>query len=162
MNSQYSIEVGTIDDVPEIVTLMEKYWSFEGLAGFEATRMSGLLGRVLAQPNLGIVWAAREGRDLVGYLIAVYVFSFEYQGLVAEVDELFVLPRARRHGIGSALLDVAETRLASAGCTRLQLQLGTTNGAALAFYRRRGYAARDGYKLLVKELAAAAVERAGT
>jgi hypothetical protein len=42
------------------------------------------------------------------------------------------------------------------------LQLGTTNGAALAFYRRRGYAARDGYKLLVKELAAAAVERAGT
>jgi ribosomal protein S18 acetylase RimI-like enzyme len=159
MNPRYSIEVGTADDVPQLVTLMEKYWSFEGLAGFEAVRMSRLLGRVLSQPNLGTVWAARDGRDLLGYLIAVYVFSFEYQGLVAEVDELFVLPRARRHGVGTALLDVAETGLANAGCTCIQLQLGTANGAALAFYRRRGYAARDGYKLFDKELAAAAVER---
>jgi GNAT superfamily N-acetyltransferase len=159
MNPGYSIEVGTVADVPQIVTLMEKYWSFEGLTGFEAARMSELLGRFLSHPNLGTVWAAREGRDLVGYLIAVFVFSFEYQGVVAEIDELFVLPRARHHGIGTALLDVAERSVADAGCTCIQLQLGTANDGAQAFYQRRGYAARTAYKLLDKELAAASVER---
>jgi aminoglycoside 6'-N-acetyltransferase I len=159
MNSGYSIEVATVAGVPQIVALMEKYWSFEGLAGFQVSRMSELLGRVLSQPNLGTVWAARAGGDLVGYLIAVFVFSFEYHGLIAEIDELFVLPSAQRHGIGTALLDVAESSLAIAGCKRIQLQLGTSNGAAQIFYQRRGYATRAGYKLLDKELAAASIKR---
>jgi aminoglycoside 6'-N-acetyltransferase I len=159
MNLGYSIYAATVDDVPQIMILMEKYWSFEGLTGFEAARISKLLERLLSQPTLGAIWVARAGRDLVGYLTAVLVFSFEYHGLVAEIDELFVLPGARRHGIGKALLDGAETSLANAGCTRIQLQLGTANDAAQAFYQRRGFSARTGYKLLDKELAVTSVQR---
>jgi ribosomal protein S18 acetylase RimI-like enzyme len=157
MNPGYRIQSGALADVPQIVVLMEEYWSFEGLAGFEAARMSRLLARVLSHPRLGTVWIARDGSELVGYLIAVFIFSFEFQGLVAEIDELFVLPQARRHGIGTALLDVAEVSLAGAGCTCVQLQLDTVNRAAHAFYHRRGYAARTGYKLFGKQLAAASV-----
>jgi len=121
MNAGYRIEIGTLADVPQIVVLMQDYWSFEGLAGFESARMSQLLGQLLSQPHLGTVWVAREGSALIGYLIAVFVFSFEYQGLVAEVDELYVVAQARRRGIGTALLDVAEASFADASCTGVQL-----------------------------------------
>jgi GNAT superfamily N-acetyltransferase len=160
MNPGYRIQVGKLADVSQIVVLMEEYWGFEGLAGFEAARMSELLAHVLAQPHLGTIWVAREANELVGYLIAVFVFSFEYQGLVAEIDELFVRSQARRHGIGTALLDAAEMSLADAGCTCVQLQLGTDNRGAQDFYHRRHYAARTGYRLLGKPLATASVGRA--
>jgi len=157
MSADYRIEIGVLADVPQIVVLMKEYWSFEGLAGFEPGRVSALLGQLLSQTHLGRVWVAREGNRPVGYLITVFVFSFEYQGLVAEIDELFVLPEARRHGIGTALLDVAEASLADAGCTGMQLQLAAGNRAAHAFYHRRGYAARTAYGLLDKPLAGPSV-----
>jgi ribosomal protein S18 acetylase RimI-like enzyme len=159
MNAGYRIEIGALADVPQIVVLMEDYWSFEGIAGFESARASELLEQMLSQPHLGTAWIAREGSKVVGYLIAVFVFSFEFQGLVAEIDELYVLPQARRHGIGMALLDVAEARLAAAGCTSVQLQLAAGNRGAHAFYRRRGYAARAAYGLLGKRIAAVPVGR---
>jgi GNAT superfamily N-acetyltransferase len=157
MNAEYRIEIGALADVPQIVALMKQYWSFEGLAGFESARVSALLGQLLSQTHLGRVWVAREGARSFGYLITVFVFSFEYQGLVAEIDELFVLPEARRHGIGTALLDFAEASLAHAGCTSMQLQLAAGNRAAHSFYHRRGYAARTAYGLLDKRLAGPSV-----
>jgi GNAT superfamily N-acetyltransferase len=152
------IHSGALADVPQLVILMQQYWGFEGIAPFESGQMSLLLEHLLSQPQLGTIWVARAGGDLVGYLIAVFLFSFEYQGLVAEIDELFVSPHARGRGIGTALLDVAEASLAEAGCGCIQLQLGAANSAARAFYQGRGYAARD-YELLGKRLADAAVGR---
>jgi GNAT superfamily N-acetyltransferase len=157
MSPECRIQIGALPDVPQIVLLMEQYWSFEGIAGFESARMAQLLEHMLSQPHLGTIWVAREDSELVGYLIAVFIFSFEYRGLVAEIDELFVLPQARCHGIGTALLDRAETSVADAGCIRVQLQLGTANRAARAFYHRRGYAARTEYELVGKHLADASV-----
>jgi ribosomal protein S18 acetylase RimI-like enzyme len=152
MNPEYRIEIGVPADVPHILALMEQYWNLEGIAGFDSTRMSRLLERVLSQPHLGTVWVARAGAELAGYLLAVFVFSLEFQGLIAEIDEFFVLPRARRHGIGTALLETAEARLAEAGCASIQLQLHAANAAARAFYRRRRYTARAAYELMGKAL----------
>jgi ribosomal protein S18 acetylase RimI-like enzyme len=157
MNSEHRIQIGTLADAPQIAALMEAYWRFEGIAGFESARAAALLAHLLSQPHLGTVWTARAADRVVGYLIAVLVFSFEYQGLVAEIDELFVSPQARRDGIGTALLDVAEASLTARGCTCVQLQLNAANDAAHAFYHRRGYVARANYALLDKKLAAPAI-----
>lgn len=157
MDSEHGIQAGTLADVPQIIALMEEYWSFEGIAGFERARAAALLRHLLSQPHLGTVWAAHDGGRVVGYLIAVLVFSFEYQGLVAEIDELFVSLQARRDGIGTALLGVAEASLTARGCTCVQLQLKAGNDAARAFYRRRGYGARENYELLDKNLAAPSI-----
>ena len=108
-----------------------------------------------AARSRGQVWVAERAGTLCGYLVLVYVVSLEHQGLMAEIDEFFVLPEARGAGLGSELLAAAEGALARAGCVRLQLQLAVANDAARAFYARRGYQARTGYGLLDKPLAAA-------
>ena len=154
MNSACRIDVGEHTDVPEILVLMRQYWTFENIAGFDAAQLSQLLKQIVSQPHLGSVWVARKSEVMVGYLIAVLVFSLEYQGIVAEIDEVFVVPQARGDGIGAALLEIAEATLTSAGCTFIQLQLGVGNASARAFYGRRGYAPRKGFELLGKALAA--------
>ncbi len=159
MNSACRIDVGAHADVPEILVLMRQYWTFENITGFNAAQLSQLLKRIVSLPQLGSMWVAREGEVMVGYLIAVLVFSLEYQGLVAEIDEVFVVPQSRGHGIGAALVDAAESALTSAGCTFIQLQLGVGNASARAFYDRRGYAPRKGFELLGKALAAGVVRQ---
>jgi len=84
--------------------------------------------------------------------VAATVLSLEHGGLMAEIDELFVLPEQRARGIGAQLLAAAEAALAARGYVRLQLQLGVDNAVARAFYEHRGYCARSGYRLLEKDL----------
>ena len=139
-------------DLPGLVPLVRGYWEFEGLAGFDAATTRQLLGRLLGEPALGEAWLAAAGEGPCGYLIAVCVLSLEHRGLMAEIDEFFVLPEARSQGLGSQLLRAAEARLKQRGCVRLQLQLAAKNAASRLFYERRGYHSRAGYSLFDKAL----------
>ena len=147
------IRSGYSADVPQLIPLVGQYWRFEGITGFDPQTLSPLLERIALHPELGAIWVADAGGELVGYLIAVYIFSLEQKGLTAEIDEFFVAPAARTYGVGAALLDVAESDLAANGCVCVQLQLGKGNTSARAFYRRHGYKEREGYELLDKRLA---------
>jgi ribosomal-protein-alanine N-acetyltransferase len=65
---------------------------------------------------------AECGRRKVGHIITIDVRS-----------------EARRHRVGSALLDAAELRLRAAQCQVVRLETAVDNVAALSFYKRRGY-----------------------
>ena len=139
-------------DIPQLVQLVGQYWQFEGIPGFDAASVAPLLERILSQPDLGAIWVAETGDELIGYLLAVYLFSLEHRGLMAEIDEFFVVPTVRTGGVGAALLYVAEDELAARGCVCVQLQLARDNFRAHGFYQRNGYNEREGYELLDKRL----------
>jgi GNAT superfamily N-acetyltransferase len=151
-------------DIADVTDLMAQYWAFEGIAGFEPVRIGALLRRFVARPELGRCWLARRDEAPSGYLIACFVFSFEYGGLMAEIDELFVAPGLRRSGLGAGLLAAAEAEFQRLGCVRVGCQVGQENEAARAFYARHGYAHRSGFMLLNKRLLPAnePLERAGS
>ena len=146
------IRQATIDDVPAMLPLMEAYWAFEGISGFDPPRVSEQLTRLFSEPRLGCGWVAFMDGQPVGYLVAVYVFSLEHLGLTAEIDEFMVLDQHRGHGVGFALLRIAESTFTQAGCTNISLQLSRRNDSARAFYHRQGYSERSGYELLDKAL----------
>ena len=142
----------TADDVAQLVSLVEAYWEFEGISGFEPERVTIALRRLLSEPRLGAGWIALADDTVVGYLLGVYVFSLEHLGLTAEIDEFFVLASARSSGVGLALLEAAESEFQRAGCTNVSLQLSRDNEAARRFYHRQGYQERGGFELLEKTL----------
>jgi len=107
---------------------------------------------VAAQPSLGQAWIATVDGTPAGYLFAVFVFSLEYQGLTAEIDELYVMPQYRGLGLGTKLLANAEDAFRQGGCTVAFLQIGRDNDDARTFYRRHGYADRAGFELVDKKL----------
>jgi ribosomal protein S18 acetylase RimI-like enzyme len=139
-------------DVAGVSALAERYWDFESIAGFDRARIAALLSSLLSQPERGACWVAETEGRLCGYLLAVFMFSLEHGGLMAEIDEVCVSPEFRSGGIGSLLVAHAERDLAQRGLVRLQLQLGVDNDRARQFYERHGFSRRSGYVLLDKPL----------
>jgi GNAT superfamily N-acetyltransferase len=142
----------TSKDISVLLPLVEQYWIFEDVAGFDTARVAKEFQRFCADPALGSGWIVSVGGKPVGYLLAVYVFSLEHLGLTAEIDEFFVLPSARGKGIGDELLKLAEAEFIRRGCTNVALQLGKGNDRARIFYRAHGYDERAGFELLDKML----------
>jgi GNAT superfamily N-acetyltransferase len=140
------------EDIDALLPMVEEYWLFENIEGFDPARMRALLARVLEDASLGRAWIARVYGEPAGYLLAVYVFSLEYQGLTAEIDEFFVVPQHRGLGIGASMLAAAEAQFRLEECTNVSLQLGRSNEAARRFYRQHGFEDRDGYELVSKML----------
>ena len=142
----------TSKDIPALLPLIEQYWIFEDVSGFDSARVTQVLQRFCADPALGSGWIASVAGKPIGYLLAVYVFSLEHLGLTAEIDEFFVLPSARGKGLGDELLELAEAEFNRRGCTNIALQLGKGNDSARVFYRAHGYSERAGFELLDKML----------
>jgi ribosomal protein S18 acetylase RimI-like enzyme len=147
------IKAVTEAELPLLLDLVRQYWAFEDIPGFDAVRLSPQLSMLCSREHLGRAWIATVAGQPAGYLIGVYVFSLEHAGLTAEIDEFFVLAQHRGRRVGSALLRVAESEFAAAGCSNVSLQLSRNNDPARNFYRRHGYAERAGYELLDKMLA---------
>lgn len=142
----------TAKEIPALLPLVEQYWLFEDIAGFDAARVGRELERAVSDPKLASGWIAFVRGEAAGYLLAVYVFSLEHLGLTAEIDEFFVLPSARGKGIGHALLTLAEAEFVRRSCTNVALQLGKGNDGARTFYRAHGYGERAGFELHGKML----------
>lgn len=149
---RWHIRAASVDDVPALVSLVQGYWEFEQIPGFDQARVEAALRLQLADPKMAAAWVALADRVPIGYLLAVYVFSLEHLGLTAEIDEFYVPAEHRNSGVGTALLEAAEATFVAAGCTNVSLQLGHGNDAARAFYRRSGYREREGYDLLDKSI----------
>src|SRR3979409_1784817 len=146
------IRLATVGDIVGVAALVRRYWEFESIGGFDRPRIEALLGDLLSAAERGACWVAEADGRLCGYLLAVFMFSLEHGGLMAEIDEVFVSPEMRSAGVGSQLLAWAEREFAERGLVRVQLQLGAGNARARIFYERHGFRRRSGYELLDKPL----------
>jgi GNAT superfamily N-acetyltransferase len=96
------IRVADASDLSALTPLIERYWEFERIKGFDAARITTLLADLFRGPDRGQIWIAQLGGRSVGYLLVVYLFSLEHGGLMAEIDEFFVVPEKRSLKIGTA------------------------------------------------------------
>ncbi len=150
--TQATYRGATDADSSAVAVLVERYWAFEHIEGFESQRVVSLLTEILATPEHGAMWVAEKEGQLIGYLLAVYLWSLEYGGMMAQIDEFFILPEIRSGGVGTGLLRYAEAEMTSSGLVHLELQLAVTNIRGRIFYRHHGFQERAGYELLDKPL----------
>jgi diamine N-acetyltransferase len=99
---------------------------------------------LLHNPQYGFIYLAREQQSPVAYLVICFDFSLEYRGKGAWIDELFVEPTHRGQGIGTQLLDLAESASLEHGAQTLHLEV-THGNRAIELYRRRGFVDHDRY-----------------
>ncbi|MFI5357179.1 MAG: GNAT family acetyltransferase [Opitutales bacterium] len=78
-----------------------------------------------------------EGRGIVGTVMV------GYEGHRGWINYLATAPDRRRLGRGRALMAAAEAILRAAGCPKINLQVRTSNPAAIAFYRHLGFKPDD-------------------
>ena len=86
---------------------------------------------------------------LVGTIHGVVVAAVMagYEGHRGWVNYLAVDPAHQGSGVGRALMAEVEVRLRTLGCPKINLQVRTSNPAAIAFYQRLGFAVDDAVSL---------------
>jgi ribosomal-protein-alanine N-acetyltransferase len=71
--------------------------------------------------------------SIIGFIVGEQVRG------VGHIITIDVRAEARRHRLGSALLELAEKRLREWKCEVVQLETAVDNISALSFYKRHGY-----------------------
>jgi GNAT superfamily N-acetyltransferase len=138
-----------LPDAPRLATAADAAVVAELLARFnreydtptpDVEVLTTRLERLLASANVVVLLA---GDPAVGVALLTLRPSVWYEGPVAVLDELYVMPAERGRGIGTALLKAAETACRQRGAGLLEINVDGEDRDARRFYERHGYANRE-------------------
>ena len=112
--------------------------SVYGDAGPEALHRA--LELFLEKPELGFVWMARRGNEVVGCCVVCYAISTSRGAIVAKLDDVNVKPGLEGQGIGSAMMASLKDELRRVRVERIDTATHFDNPGARRFYERHGFA----------------------
>ncbi len=102
-----------------------------------------LVARLKRLLSSGNVVALLAGEPAVGLALLTLRPNVWYEGPVALLDELYVVPVERGRGIGTALLKTAEDECRQRGSELLEINVDAEDTDARRFYERHGYTNRE-------------------
>jgi GNAT superfamily N-acetyltransferase len=124
-------------DVPTLLALIEALADYEHLPPPDAAARERLArDATAAPPRFEALLAEIDGR-VGGYAIYFETYSTFLALPTLYLEDIFVLPEARRHGAGGALFRACAREAVRRGCGRMEWQVLTWNELALGFYTRR-------------------------
>src|SRR5258708_1151494 len=96
----------------------------------DAALVRSALRHLLVETTAGPIWLIHAGLEPVGYVALTFVFSIEFGGQCAFLDELFVDRAHRGLGIGKeALRQVCDVEAPALGVRALFLEVSERNAA---------------------------------
>src|SRR5688572_28377621 len=93
-----------VQDIPVVIAMMEEFYAIDNYP-IDINVSRGLMHEFLENESLGRGWLIMKDNEPVGYVIMMFVFSFEYKGRIAFLDELFISSSTRGLGFGKQALD---------------------------------------------------------
>ncbi len=132
------IRPATPDDLQEVTDLLAAQLAEHDIPIARADLQFAAEG-ILRVPDRGFVLLAMDQSGAVGVACVSYSWTVERGGMVAWLDELYVAPSMREHGIGNELLGEVIAMAGAAGCRTVELEVDTSHARAEHLYRRHGF-----------------------
>lgn len=136
-SSRLEIRHASVDDLDTLVPLFDAYRQFyrqtsdlEGARRFLLTRFEN---------NQSVIFIALQERSAVGFVQLYPSFSSTVMARIFVLNDLFVVPQARKLGTGAALLRKAAEYGRAVGAIRLTLRTELTNTTAQRLYESLGW-----------------------
>lgn len=104
-----------------------------------AELLARILEKVVADGAAGFLLLARADHRIVGVAYVARILSAEHCGGVAWLEELYVAPAFRSHGIGTALLNAVIERARQTDMVAVDLEIDAGHIRAESLYRRSGF-----------------------
>jgi GNAT superfamily N-acetyltransferase len=133
------IEPATIDSLDDAVTLLGAQFNEHRIAISPSSLSEAVQGLVSGEGR-GTVLVAYDPNP-VGVAVLAYTWTLEHGGLVAWLDELYVVPAHRGRGVGRALLLRALDVARESGCRAVDLEVDSEHARAEHLYEREGFTA---------------------
>ena len=140
-----SIRPATADDVPLIRQLIAELAEYERLADAAVATDDGLRAQLFgAQPAAEVLIGEVDGQP-AGFALFFHNFSTFLGKRGLYLEDLFVRPEFRGHGLGKHLMATLARLAVQRDCGRFEWSVLDWNELAIAFYRRIGAAGMDGW-----------------
>ena len=143
------------NDIATLVNLMAEFYA-ESDYELDRPFAEKSFATILADERLGYVWIINENGKDVGYVVITLRYGMEYSGLMACIDDLFVIPQSRNRGLSTAALLQVRDFCKSIGVRAITVEVGHSNSPAQTVYRRLGLAEVSDRQLLALALASPA------
>jgi ribosomal protein S18 acetylase RimI-like enzyme len=137
----HEISQATPADVGEIAPLFDLYRQFYDKPSNEEAARRFLFAR-LSKGESVVFFSRQEGRA-VAFLQLYPVFSSVHLSRQWILNDLYVLPEARQHGYGRALVARAHRLAEETQASSLMLETAVTNHAAQRLYESLGWKRDD-------------------
>jgi GNAT superfamily N-acetyltransferase len=108
----------------------------------DAEVLAGRFARLLGLPEIVAVLAeedAGDGRSPVGFALVSLRPAIWFDGPVSQLEELYVVPRLRSHGIGTRVLDLARRLVRELGSPEMHINVDEVDADTRRFYERHGF-----------------------
>lgn len=148
MSMEYVVRDAREEELDALLALYRPYYreleSFGMNYELDGDQLPDVLrGRIKSRLLLAAVAEGEDG-GLAGFVFcAVSRLSREHRcrgrNSIGFLQELYVIPAARRHGLASRLVDYARDWLRGNGITDMSLEVLCGNPAGLAFWKRQGF-----------------------
>lgn len=138
----------TAEDVPAFLGLVQMLADYERIPGPDFHARERLKRDVLADPPPFRVLLA----EMDGKVVAYSLYFFTYSSFLARpslyVEDVFVLPEARQHGIARSLMKEMAREAVRRGCGRMEWTVLYWNEPAVAFYEGLGARIHDEWRVV--------------
>ena len=135
------IELARETDVDVLAQLAIAFRDYLGQSQPSDADFKNSIAILLKDPDTDFLVARGTDGSPLGYAQLRYRYSAWIPGLGAEIEDLFVLPSARRQGIGLELANAVSERAKQRACRVVGLNTNERNEAALGLYQRLGFTA---------------------
>ena len=118
----------------EIITqMMQDFYAIDNYP-IDVEVSKKLFQEFITNEHLGRAWLIFSEEELVGYVILTFVFSFEYGGKIAFLDELYIKEIARGKGIGNTTIQFIKEQAKQLNVKLLYLEVENHNENAQKLY----------------------------
>lgn len=125
-------------DIDTIVPMMQEFYAIDNYP-IDIAISKPLFLEFLENPHLGRAWLIYSDEEIVGYVILTFIFSFEYKGTIAFLDELYLSEKARGKGIGKKALDFIHQEAVSLSLKIIYLEIEGHNEVAQKLYLSKDF-----------------------
>jgi GNAT superfamily N-acetyltransferase len=136
-----SIRLATATDAPTFGRLLHAFNSEYGEPEPDAETIATRAAPLIESGEVSVLFAG-EGPD--GFAELRFRPSLYTGALDAYLEELYVVPDRRGHGLGRALLEAAMDHARDRGAARIDLNTSTNDVAAMRLYESVGFTNREG------------------
>ena len=122
-----------IADIEIITQMMQDFYAIDNYP-MDIEVAKNLFQEFISNEHLGKSWLIYSENEIVGYIILTFIFSFEYGGKIAFVDELFIKETARGKGIGKEAIQFIQREVPKLSLKLLYLEVEPHNENAQKLY----------------------------
>jgi len=122
-----------ISDISIITQMMQDFYAIDNYP-MDVEVAKTLFQEFISNEHLGKSWLIYSENKIVGYIILSFIFSFEYGGKIAFVDELFIKENARGKGIGKEAIQFIQREVPKLSLKLLYLEVEPHNENAQKLY----------------------------